>query len=61
MKETHLFYTPDIIHGIDILPETEAGHAIRVLRMKEGDKLILTVGCGLFYEAEITLWTISKI
>ena len=55
MKETHLFYTPDIIHGIDILPETEAGHAIRVLRMKEGDKLILTDGCGLFYEAEITL------
>ena len=49
MKETHLFYTQDIIHGIDISPETEAGHAIRVLRMKEGDNLILTDGGGLIY------------
>lgn len=55
MKETHLFYTPDIVDGAGLLPETEASHAIRVLRMKEGDRLLLTDGCGHFHEAEITL------
>lgn len=55
MKETHIFYTPQIIDGIHELPADEAGHAIRVLRLKEGDVLTLTDGIGHFYDACITL------
>ena len=48
-----LFYTPDIADDME-LPQEEAGHCIRVLRMKEGDRLRLTDGKGCFYDAEIT-------
>lgn len=36
------------------LPEEEAGHCIRVLRMKEGDSIRLTDGKGSFYDAVIS-------
>lgn len=36
------------------LPEEEAGHCIRVLRMKEGDSIRLTDGKGCFYDAVIS-------
>lgn len=36
------------------LPEEEAGHCIRVLRMKEGDRIRLTDGKGSFYNAVIS-------
>jgi len=49
----HLFYTPDIEHS-DLLPAEEAAHALRVLRLKIGDELMLTDGTGCFYHAEIT-------
>ena len=55
MKESHLFYTPDLPDGTLELPAEEAGHAIRVLRMREGDTLTLTDGLGTFSEARITL------
>ena len=55
MKETHIFYAPQIIDGCHELPPEEANHAIRVLRMKEGDELTLTDGQGCFYDAHITL------
>ena len=48
-----LFYTPDIQDEMQ-LPEEEAGHCIRVLRMKEGDRIRLTDGKGAFYDAVIT-------
>lgn len=48
-----LFYTPDINVNPE-LPEEEAGHCIRVLRLTEGDVIHLTDGKGYFYEAEIT-------
>lgn len=48
----HLFYAPDIDRD-KILPEEEAGHAIRVLRFKEGDEITLTDGKGFFYRAMI--------
>ena len=41
--------------GTHELSTEEAGHAVRVLRMKEGDSLTLTDGKGGFYEAQITL------
>lgn len=50
MKESHLFYAPDVANSHTI-PEEEAAHAIRVLRIKEGDPLWLTDGRGLFFEA----------
>ena len=48
-----LFYTPDISDDME-LPQEEAGHCIRVLRMKEGDRLRLTDGKGFFYDAVIS-------
>ena len=36
------------------LPDEEAGHCIRVLRMKEGDSIRLTDGKGCFYDAVIS-------
>ena len=48
-----LFYTPDIKDDMQ-LPEEEAGHCIRVLRMKEGDSIRLTDGKGCFYDAVIS-------
>lgn len=47
-----IFYTPDIIEKY-VLPEEEAAHAIRVLRLSEGDPVLLTDGKGYFYEAII--------
>ena len=48
-----LFYCPDIQADMQ-LPEEEAGHCIRVLRMKEGDRIRLTDGKGAFYDAVIS-------
>ena len=36
MKEFHLFYAPQLPDGPLELPQEEASHAVRVLRMKEG-------------------------
>ncbi|MDY4248882.1 16S rRNA (uracil(1498)-N(3))-methyltransferase [Bacteroides pyogenes] len=52
----HLFYTPDISHNNE-LPEEEAQHCIRVLRLNIGDEVILTDGKGCFYKAEISAAT----
>ncbi len=54
MKETHLFYAPEAATRRELPPE-ESVHAVRVLRMKEGDTLTLTDGAGRFYEAEVSL------
>lgn len=48
-----IFYTPDIAVNPE-LPEEEAGHCIRVLRLGEGDEMLLTDGKGCFYKAAIT-------
>ena len=55
MKETHIFYAPQVTEGFFELPHDEAGHAVRVLRMKEDDELTLTDGLGTFYDGRITL------
>lgn len=47
-----IFYTPDIAVRQE-LPEEEAGHCIRVLRLTEGDEVMLTDGRGFFYRAVI--------
>ncbi len=48
-----LFYSPNISENME-LPQEEAGHCIRVLRLKEGDKIRLTDGKGCFYDAVIS-------
>lgn len=48
----HLFYTPDITTTLE-LPQEEAAHALRVLRLTEGAEVMLTDGKGAFYHAEI--------
>lgn len=49
----HVFYTPDIQKNYE-LPEEEAQHCTRVLRLGIGDEITLTDGKGHFYKAEIT-------
>lgn len=52
MKEVRFFYCPDIASGF--LPEEEARHALRVLRLGVGDELNLMDGRGSFFRATIT-------
>lgn len=52
----HVFYTPDILTKAE-LPEEEAAHCSRVLRLSAGDEITLTDGKGNFYLAEITATT----
>lgn len=49
----HVFYTPDIATSPE-LPEEEAGHCLRVLRLSIGDEIMLTDGKGCFYKAVIS-------
>ena len=43
MKETHYFYVPEADVQTE-LPQEEATHAIRVLRLKPGEELFLIDG-----------------
>ena len=52
MKEVRYFYTPEPMSGT--LPDEEAAHAMRVLRLTGGDEVFLMDGQGTFYRAEIT-------
>ncbi len=48
-----IFYTPDITGMEYFLSEDESKHAIRVLRMNEGDAIYMVDGKGTFFEAII--------
>ncbi len=52
MKEVRFFYVPDAENAME-LPEEEAQHAVRVLRMQQGDEMVLMDGVGAFYRAEV--------
>ena len=54
MKETRYFFVPDAAHQQE-LPQDEAMHAMRVLRLKGGDELYLMDGAGCFYRAQVTI------
>lgn len=54
MKEVRFFFVPQASSS-DELPAEEAQHAIRVLRLSEGDGIVLMDGCGTFYEAEVSM------
>ena len=59
MKETRFFYCPDAAQS-HCLPDEEAQHAVRVLRLKEGDEIMLMDGKGVYYQAIITLASNKK-
>lgn len=48
-----IFYAPDIAVNPE-LPDEEAQHCIRVLRLTEGNEILLTDGKGRFYKAIIS-------
>lgn len=54
MKEVRYFYAPDA-SSTDRLPDDEASHALRVLRLGVGDEMFLMDGRGSFYRAEVTM------
>ncbi len=54
MKEVRFFYVPDAATATE-LPAEEAMHALRVLRLKAGDEMMLMDGRGVYYRAEVTL------
>lgn len=49
----HVFYTSELNETMAFLPEQESGHAIRVLRLRRGDKVWITDGKGGWYEGSI--------
>lgn len=51
-EDTTYFYAPDVV-STGCLPPEESAHAIRVLRLKEGDRILVTDGKGALYEAVI--------
>jgi 16S rRNA (uracil1498-N3)-methyltransferase len=55
-----LFYNPQFSPATPFLPEEEARHGIKVLRMNTGDTLHVTDGKGNLYEAEIASTDIKK-
>jgi len=52
MKETRFFYTPNASQATQ-LPDEEAAHAVKVLRLKTGDSITLMDGCGTYYQAVV--------
>lgn len=52
MKEIRFFYAPDALTE-HVLPADEASHALRVLRLREGDSLNIIDGQGNLIEATI--------
>lgn len=48
----HRFYAPDI-ETVNLLPEEEAQHCVRVLRLKEGDQVEVVDGKGHLFLCEI--------
>ncbi|MBQ9652580.1 MAG: 16S rRNA (uracil(1498)-N(3))-methyltransferase [Prevotella sp.] len=52
MKEQRFFFVPDAATEHE-LPPDEAAHALRVLRLREGDEIMLMDGFGTFFRAEV--------
>lgn len=59
MKEVRYFFAPDAVSTGE-LPQDEAVHAIRVLRLQPGSEIFLMDGSGAFHRAEITMVTNKK-
>ncbi len=51
----HIFYTPDIESDQYTLSTEESKHAVRVLRVRSGEEVLLIDGKGTLYRAEVTV------
>jgi 16S rRNA (uracil1498-N3)-methyltransferase len=51
----HLFYSPVVTQGLNLLGEQESWHCTRVLRLPEGGTIYLADGRGNLYECMIQL------
>lgn len=47
-----VFYNPDAALG-NMLPEEESWHALKVMRLREGDPIVVVDGKGMYIEAKI--------
>jgi 16S rRNA (uracil1498-N3)-methyltransferase len=56
----HLFYSPDFTPSAPILPEEEARHCIKVMRLGTGDAIHITDGKGHLYKTQIASTDIKK-
>lgn len=54
MKEERFFYVPGAADKTELPPE-EAAHAVKVLRLREGDSIFLIDGQGAFHRATVTM------
>lgn len=54
MKEIRYFYVPNAA-SVGELPEEEAKHAVRVLRLQSGDRMVLVDGEGGLFDAEVSV------
>ncbi len=54
MKEVRYFYVPNASTAGE-LPEEEAKHAVRVLRLESGDHMLLVDGEGGLFDAEVSV------
>ena len=59
MKETRYFFVPEA-ESAGALPEEEAAHALRVLRLAQGDEIFLIDGNGYFYRAVVSVASSKK-
>ncbi len=50
-----IFYVPTLAQGICVLSEEESMHAIKVLRLKTKDSILVVDGVGGMYEASISI------
>lgn len=54
MKEIRYFYVPNAA-SVGELPEEEAKHAVKVLRLQSGDRMVLVDGEGGLFDAEVSV------
>ncbi len=59
MKEARYFFVPEAV-AAGCLPEEEAIHALRVLRLSPGDEIFLIDGNGFFHRALVSVTTSKK-
>ena len=59
MKEVRFFYAPDVLSN-SYLSESESLHAVKVMRLQEGDKLVAADGKGHLYDCEIVVASQKK-
>lgn len=59
MKESRYFFVPEVDKS-GTLPDEESLHAVRVLRLAQGDDIYLIDGKGSFYHAVVSVTTSRK-